>query len=964
MSPITTVAGESGKPDMWSLLVPLIKWILEFHDWTSWLGAVLLIAVAVSASMAALRGLRWILEQFVAVVLQLKKLKGSQDGDAARRVSMRRRQQFCTVLRSDLDVIAKAENWNDQWFTDLEAEVEAEGRYFRTLLDRLLNRRVSGYRKEQSLVRAITRSAERCLLLVGEPGSGKSVALRHVGRQLAEEGSRSRDPRAFVPLYINLRDLPDLRGEALSVDGIQRFVLDNIRRGDADTAAYVREKWQEYKEQGVWMFLFDSFDEIPAVLHSASGSSMVRQYTDAIRKFMDGMGACKGILASREFKGPEAVPWQKLRILALDTPRQAELIANALLTPDQQRLVQRHLASSDGVVFRNPLFLSVLCRYVRDKTQQPPNDYDLIYQQIERLAGRDVDYLRNKYNFEPQEILNGARLLAALIAQNDKLGLSPRWELLASAWEASRLAPCNVLDLIAALVDLKIGRADVKEAKAGDRLFAFSHRRYQETLFVDYLAARPEALPDSLLLDTRWREYAVTFLQSQPVSVLASLVNKAGTLLEEWSHSGRQDVAPEFGGRGHYYLWSSDREVHLLRLLHQGFSGRQEGAPDELRRSAERLLLPRWEQGDAYDRWMVLQVAPLLPTATVERLLTGAIKERTEPIRRAAFAAVGSVSSLQPTTRAWFCEELADDCMLARDVVELNRVELLCAKLPAKLQADLIFRRCLWLRTLLRPIAKLLRPFLYLAMRTTQTPSSNNSPRRLQQLSFTATVTYSALGTISLLVSLLFRFVSARSPAVNPGWLGLVLIMGCLLALGVFAIYFCRAWPGNLNAATILRIMGGKASDIAAAFKSRDALLALGGFVIFCILLGLMGHYDSAAYIVAGMYVIGLVLGITAFVRRKQVGLRVRRAQRNGNARGVLDARTAIELAEWITPAYTSTLTTASAARSLLRLLEQLPLQRAVGRNADKPLFSVEPGKSLPNLKRVLLLRILEFDES
>ncbi|WP_122384448.1 NACHT domain-containing protein, partial [Pseudomonas savastanoi] len=194
------------------------------------------------------------------------------------KLKIKRRKQFCNVMISDLGQLSRAENWNDQNFTDLEAEVEIEGGYFANPWDRLRRKKSYGLRKEPSLVRAITSSAERALQLIGEPGSGKSVALRHLAMEFAERGRKSNDGGSIVPLYINLREMEAASSSGISADDVRKFVLENIRRGDADTLSYVRENWNDYCSRGIWLFLFDSFDEIPAVLHSPAGSASVKQY--------------------------------------------------------------------------------------------------------------------------------------------------------------------------------------------------------------------------------------------------------------------------------------------------------------------------------------------------------------------------------------------------------------------------------------------------------------------------------------------------------------------------------------------------------------------------------------------------------------------------------------------------------------------------------------------------------------
>jgi len=165
--------------------------------------------------------------------------------------------------------MAKLENWNDQWFTDLEAEVEADGGYYNGPFNRLIGRSSIGVRRVASLMLAIKTSAEKRMVLVGEPGSGKSIALRHLARQLAEIGVSLKGERLQIPLYINLKELPSHDLSTLNADFIENFVKDHVRRGDSDTAEYLREHWQDFKSRGIWFFLFDSFDEIPAILHAA-----------------------------------------------------------------------------------------------------------------------------------------------------------------------------------------------------------------------------------------------------------------------------------------------------------------------------------------------------------------------------------------------------------------------------------------------------------------------------------------------------------------------------------------------------------------------------------------------------------------------------------------------------------------------------------------------------------------------
>lgn len=308
------------------------SWFSSIEEWNGFTGILARIAIAVFTVYFVFRGLVAILELLLKFQSTWATAGLPWFHSSETRNELRQRAQFSNVLRSDLAVIAKAESWNDQYFTDLEAEVEIEGNYYSTFRDRIMRRSSHGKKRVPSLVQAIEDSSAKCLQLVGEPGSGKSVALRHLGVQLASRAIKSQSLKARVPLYVNLREL-NIEGVP-SADSIKKFVFDNIRRGDADTSDFVKKHWDTYRKDGIWFFLFDSFDEIPDVLHAPSGSPLLKQYSEAIRQFMDGLGPCRGILASREFKGPESLPWDKFRILPLSKHRQIELIDNSFLGRD------------------------------------------------------------------------------------------------------------------------------------------------------------------------------------------------------------------------------------------------------------------------------------------------------------------------------------------------------------------------------------------------------------------------------------------------------------------------------------------------------------------------------------------------------------------------------------------------------------------------------------------------------
>lgn len=629
----------------------------------------------------------------------------------ANKTRVRRRKQFCAVLEADLAYLAKAENWNDLYFTDLEADVETEGGYFASAWDRFRRKKSFGLRKERSLIRAITSSTERAMQLIGEPGSGKSVALRHLAKQYAEKGRKSNDKNAKVPLYINLREMDSLDSQEINADRVREFVLDNIRRGDADTSAFVRENWDDYCHRGIWIFLFDSFDEIPAVLHSEAGSHVVRNYSQAIRQFLEGMGECKGILASREFKGPEALPWKKLRILALSGEKQDELISNSFFDNIHMSLVRQHLSRSHSSIGSTPLFLTLLCRYVRDTNHAPNNDQDILLQHIERLARREPDYLLKKYQLTPEELIIGAERLAQLFAQDESLSLSPSLDQITKKLPIDQVPGGAVDKLISALVDCKIGRADVPNAAQGDRKFAFAHRRYQEALFVRYLARCREAIPAiDLLVDPRWREYTVTLLQTRSYQEISSLLDTACSILGRYDeqHQKVKCNHPSFSPDLSYFEWPSEVVISLISLLQEGLSRRLDEVPQSLCVAIYNYLQPRWEQGDTWDRCEVIRLGGLLPHDILVSYLVEVFSYGTKLERLLAFRQASFASDLPESARTTVLKMLSNQVILTKNRADLLTVEALAARLPKSMGADVVVARGNRLRTNLAWMKKIL----------------------------------------------------------------------------------------------------------------------------------------------------------------------------------------------------------------------------------------------------------------
>ena len=238
------------------------------------------------------------------------------------------------------------EAWSDYRFAELEADVDAEGRKRTSnALTMLFDR--STIRRERSLSKAIEHSKERLIILQGDPGSGKSVAQRHVAQRMAVAAMKSRNQRAVIPVYVNLKELNRTPDTPIDRNMIQHFVLNSLNRvKDRDVEEFLDLEFSRGVENGTWFFLFDSFDELPEILSSTEADQHIRDYANAIADFLHGMNKCRGIIASRHFRGPKQFGWPRFVIRPLSERQREDLIRKSGLNPERESSLLGELASA------------------------------------------------------------------------------------------------------------------------------------------------------------------------------------------------------------------------------------------------------------------------------------------------------------------------------------------------------------------------------------------------------------------------------------------------------------------------------------------------------------------------------------------------------------------------------------------------------------------------------------------
>jgi hypothetical protein len=586
---------------------------------------VVVLVIALIGALAAGLTFLWKLLTSVRARLEAKR------GDGKDRLYYR--GVFASIVESRVRDLNNKEEWSDRRFTELEAEVETQGdsRRRRGLLG-LVRRR--GLRRERSLSRALRKSRERLILLQGDPGSGKSVALRFIARSMAAKAIDAKRLDQVIPLYVNLKEL---RPEGRKIDAslIEEFVLESVREGsDRDVYQFLEREFGPGKLDGTWFFLFDSFDEIPEVLSATEVDQTVQAYSDAISLFINGWSTCRGVIASRYFRAPPGYGLPTFHIVALSEKRKRKLIRKANLGDAEARLLEDLKGATPelAALSANPLFLGLLAEYVGSTGELPTGWHDVFEAFISKRLVTDREKVSQLFGIDEVELRQRSEEIAFTMTATEGLGLSPTRSELRRAYRAIGFGDEDRVEVaLNALQWIKLARSESGGVSGTDPTFTFAHRRFQEYFATRVVLAEPGRVSArTLLTDANWRETAVTLCQAQPEQTEA-IVAEASVVLAEAQGNPEDDST--------HFTWKPG-VLHVLSLLQSAFAGRTHSLPERLQRQVAEVLDEADRTGTLTDRKWALEVAGTAPAEVMERLLLEAFRGDSDWLREVAYRQV------------------------------------------------------------------------------------------------------------------------------------------------------------------------------------------------------------------------------------------------------------------------------------------------------------------------------------
>lgn len=453
-------------------------------------------------------------------------------------------ENVCEGLKSQIRDIDRDTNWSNEYYTPLDAEVEMK-------TSKGIKRVIA------DLLGAIKKSNDRLFLLIGEPGSGKSVALRKLCLDLLKDSVK----KEYIPIYVNLKEWEsdkDWSKNPPTWQDLEAFVKESLQNKDRHLADFFEKYYDVLDENGNLFFVLDSFDEIPQVLGTNANSKLITDLTKVCREFLVGakQPRSRGILASREHRMPHEEYLDNCTILRVRpfTHEKIELTLTQAGKMGADAVAQLFRSRPDLTpILRNPFMTSLLQSYLANNESQLPQNQAELYANYIKKSIQQAQKRLGKESISFEEIHEQAVKMATAIFSSDSLQ-APLEELRQVA------AHPKFDDIIQVLRFTRIARGNINSGN----LFSFSHRRFYEYFVVcDWVNSPEFEVPiDSIPTDSKWRDALILYCGVAPLNQVKKIVSQC--TIEVFNAESLKNI----------------RAKHSLKFLAEALRGRTECLED------------------------------------------------------------------------------------------------------------------------------------------------------------------------------------------------------------------------------------------------------------------------------------------------------------------------------------------------------------------------------------------------
>ena len=532
-----------------------------------------------------------------------------------------------------------------------------------------------------SITEALRR---RALVVLGEPGAGKTTFLRYLAlahaRALTGDASllRQMDPRAEgrLPVFLPLREA------AAAESSLTTFAEDHVRRQTRDVLNPPKGYFERQARRGRCLFLLDGLDEVLGLSDEA-----YRSICSAVNALARVEAKNRFIVTSRiaGWRGMLSPDFSVLAIAPFDRPRREEFVrkwyqaveASAVEeeSPDQAEIRRRRARERAEDLIRavegndrlrrlaaNPMLLSVMAMVHRVDVTLP--------RERAALYRRCMELLLERWDIGRGITDQGATGLT--LAQKESLmrRIGYRFH-----EKGARLLPRREVEELIAQVLPSLGQHSERAGEVLDwverrtgLLADGEHMTFAHLAFQEYFTAgailheeklRSQLLQPDRLFDPWWREVILLYV-------------------------GMADDATDFVRQ----VYSPEADDLLRRRLFLAGQCVAEAArvEERLRREIRAELLRMWKGGYAKQREEALRVLSGWSDPEVRNFFLRALKDEDPLVRGSAAAALGLLGATDPQTLQALREALKDEDPRVRSMAA-EALGLLGATDPQTLQA-------------------------------------------------------------------------------------------------------------------------------------------------------------------------------------------------------------------------------------------------------------------------------------
>ncbi|RKZ65066.1 MAG: hypothetical protein DRQ99_13780 [Candidatus Parabeggiatoa sp. nov. 3] len=367
----------------------------------------------------------------------------------------------------------------------------------------------------RNIVRTLLKSTEP-LVLLGDPGSGKSVTLRQIGLTLADKMQHSKAP--LIPIYLPLNTFTVSLEKN---DPVWQFIGYTLyEQFDDDLGPQFFGQMKNLLAAGEVVFLFDSMDEMPRADYGAR--------FEVLKRFADNYSTQnKFIFACRKLDYRERFESSKV-IIDLFSRGQIKQFLKKMGLPDwkvlYKKLIDRKLGYRE--LAENPFLLKLIATYWRINKKLPENQ-TVLFQEFSRFLLREYKKGAADFAYDHETVETLLAYVGFAMTAHFKSIVVDYHALLTYLTTSSQAAQTGFNhQRIEAVLKVAIGSRLIFQDTQNH--LRFQHHRFQEYFAAYYIKAfKPELNWEELYDNIWWQEVLVLWfgISDAPNELMRGLLN-------------------------------------------------------------------------------------------------------------------------------------------------------------------------------------------------------------------------------------------------------------------------------------------------------------------------------------------------------------------------------------------------------------------------------------------------------